>query len=205
MSEILRADQTDMTAEHRLTPFSFESNQFDLNADGKAVLIALPEPEKVTWMIRSGTEVVWRSVSDAASAAWPAAVAWMTLPAQSSSRHLFNRSQHGVKVKALSAGGAPAREAFSRSIHCAFLQCEPGSGSALRLCRPSVAAQRETRRGSQESLAASLDQGATEAAEIELARVDALYQSTRLRAESNPQCPRCARGQLRSAGRLRVH
>ncbi len=172
MSEILRADRTDMTAEHRLTPFSFESNQFDLNADGKAVLIALPEPQKVTWMIRSGTEVVWRSVSDAASAAWPAAVAWTTLPSHlppgtySIEANTASKSKRSPLVIRADKPSAAASTVLSFNANLAPSLRYAFVGHQW-LLRGKLDEARK-------SLSASLDKGATEAAEIELARVDAL-------------------------------
>lgn len=166
MSEILRADRTDMTAEHRLTPFSFDGNQFDLNGDGKAVLIALPQPQKVTWMIRAGTEVVWRSVSD------PASVAWVSLPS--------NLPPSTYSIEANTASESKRSPLVIRAdkpsaVASTVLSFNANLAPSLRY---AFIGHQWLLRGkldeARKSLSASLDKGASEAAEIELARVDAL-------------------------------
>src|ERR1700722_1249909 len=66
MGEILRADQTDMTAEHHQTPFSFDGKQLDLNPEGGFLVVAVPQPGIVKWVIRKGVSgVLWRSSTKA--------------------------------------------------------------------------------------------------------------------------------------------
>jgi GWxTD domain-containing protein len=66
MGEIRRADESDVTAEHSQTPFSFDGRQLDLNPEGKLVAVAVPQPSTVKWVIRRGiSEVLWRSTSQA--------------------------------------------------------------------------------------------------------------------------------------------
>jgi GWxTD domain-containing protein len=48
----------------RETPFEFDSRQLELNPNGAYAVVALPHPGRVTWMIRSGGEVLWRSYSE---------------------------------------------------------------------------------------------------------------------------------------------
>jgi GWxTD domain-containing protein len=63
MSEIFRAD-TSAAVERRQTPFEFDGKQFHLSPSGKYAAVVLARPGKVTWMLRRGAEVLWRSISD---------------------------------------------------------------------------------------------------------------------------------------------
>jgi GWxTD domain-containing protein len=54
----------------RQTPFEFEGRQLELNPDGRFAIVPLPHPGKVTWMIRHGGEVLWRSYSEGQQIAW---------------------------------------------------------------------------------------------------------------------------------------
>ncbi len=64
ISEIVRADPAGV-AENRQTPFEFEGKQLDVNSDGKFAAVAVPHPGKVNWTLREGTQVAWRSSSEA--------------------------------------------------------------------------------------------------------------------------------------------
>lgn len=166
MGEIQRADQTDMTADHRQTPFSFEGAQLELNPEGKAAVVSLPQPEKVTWMIRRGTEVVWRSVSQ------PAGVAWVLLPGNlppgtySIEANTVSESKRSPLV--VNSG----REAAAKSTVVSY------NANLAPAVRFTFIGHQWLLRGrleeARKALAASLDRGATEEAQIELARVDAL-------------------------------
>jgi GWxTD domain-containing protein len=166
MGEILRADQTDMTADHHQTPFSFAGMQLDLNADGKVALVTLAQPEKVTWIIRRGTETVWRSVSE------PAGVAWVLLPAgipagtYSIEANTANESKRAPLVMRADREGTARPTVISYNANLA---------PALRF---AFVGHQWLLRGrldeARKALAASLDRGATVETQIELARVDAL-------------------------------
>ncbi len=66
MSDIFRTDPlTDV--DRRQTAFEFDGRQVHLNSTGRFAAVLLPAPEKVTWMLRRGSEVRWRSVTDAKS------------------------------------------------------------------------------------------------------------------------------------------
>lgn len=63
IGEIQRVDSgTDVNG--RYTPFEFDGRQMELNPLGDSVMVALPHPGKVTWMLRQGGGVVWRSYSE---------------------------------------------------------------------------------------------------------------------------------------------
>jgi GWxTD domain-containing protein len=64
MTEILRTDAvTDVAGRH--TPFEFDGRQVNLNPSGRFAMVAVARPGKVTWMVRKGFQLVWRSTSDA--------------------------------------------------------------------------------------------------------------------------------------------
>ena len=59
MSDIMRASQAKaMSSTH--SPFEFGDDRLYPDFDGKYMVIALPRPSDVLWVIRSGPEVVWR-------------------------------------------------------------------------------------------------------------------------------------------------
>ncbi len=165
MGEILRADRGDIQAEHRQTPFSFEGGQFDLNPDGKAVIVWLPQPEKVTWMIRRGTEVVWRSTSE------PASLAWASLPSLPAGTYSIEANTPTESKRAPLMIG-PDRKGGAQSIVVSY------NANLAPAVRFSFVGHQWLLRGAlgeaQKALAASLERGSTEDAQIELARAEAL-------------------------------
>jgi GWxTD domain-containing protein len=64
MGEILRADSAALSGD-RHTPFEFDGRQLDLNPEGNLAFVTIPVPEKLTWIIRRGAGVVSRNVVDA--------------------------------------------------------------------------------------------------------------------------------------------
>jgi GWxTD domain-containing protein len=166
MGEIVRADEND-PSDGRLTPFEFAGKVLDLNPDGRFAAIALAKPEKVSWKIRHGTEVIWRAVSDPARLAaielprnLPGGTYMIDadLPDDSRSTELTIRKQpDGIAPKSTvvsyNANLAPA-------VRLAFVGHQ-------WLLRSKVD---EARR----SLDTSISRGVTDDAQIELARIDAL-------------------------------
>jgi len=165
MGEIVRADESD-ASDRRLTPFEFGGNVLDLNPDGRFAAIALSKPEKVTWRIRRGTEVVWRSVSD------PARLASIELPhdlppgAYMLDADIADDSRSTELTVRKEPEVAPQSTLVSYNANLA-----PAARLAFIghqwLLRGKVD---EARR----SLDASLRKGVTDEAQIELARIDAL-------------------------------
>ena len=64
MSDIFRTDAL-ADVYGRQTAFEFDSKQVHLNTSGKFAAVVLPAPEKVTWILRRGSEVRWRSITEA--------------------------------------------------------------------------------------------------------------------------------------------
>jgi GWxTD domain-containing protein len=166
LGEIYRTDQAD-ASDRRLTPFQFSDKQWEMNPDGKFAVVSLSHPGKVTWRIRRGWEVVWKSVSE------PASVASVALP-----------------VTELAPGTymlEAATESDSRSVELVLrpeqrnatkptvLSYNANLAPALRFA--FIGHQWLLRNNFDEarkSLQASLHKGATDDARIELARADAL-------------------------------
>jgi hypothetical protein len=137
-----------------------------LNRQGRIAAVALARPEKVTWKIRKGWEVVWKSESD------PAMVATVTLPGAGfpdGSYVLEAASESGTRTLELVTG----RGAES-----------PQSGTVLSFnanlapaARCTFAAHQWMLRGNlseaRKSLQASLAKGPSDDAQIEWARLDA--------------------------------
>lgn len=165
MGEIVRADLSD-ASDHRLTPFEFDGKQIELNPDGRYAAIALNQPEKISWRIRRGTEVVWRSASD------PARLAAIELP-----RDLPPGT---YMIDADSANDSRSTElAVHREAETteqpAIVSYNANLAPAVRLA--SIGHQwllRGKVDQARRSLEASIQKGETEDARIELARVDAL-------------------------------
>ena len=64
MGEIVRAD-AGPEASGRRTPFEFAGRQIALKPTGRVALVSVPQPGKVTWVVRQGLRIVWRSTVDA--------------------------------------------------------------------------------------------------------------------------------------------
>ena len=64
LGEIQRGDWSELAEGRRTMPFEFDARQLVFNQEGKYAVVALAAPGKVTWMIRHGSEVVWRAASE---------------------------------------------------------------------------------------------------------------------------------------------
>jgi GWxTD domain-containing protein len=167
MGDIFRADISD-TSDRRQTPFRFEDREIDLSPAGKYALVRLAKPEKVTWMIRKGSAVVWRGVSNPDTA-------------DVTSIELPTGLQPGTYlIEAVTATDAKSTEFEARSARGgdpqpALISFNANLAPALRLAflghqwllKNNIA---EARR----NLTASLAKGTTDDAQIEMARIDAL-------------------------------
>jgi len=167
MGEILRADQTDATAEHRQTPFSFEGRQLDLNPEGKFVVVAVPQPGTVNWVIRRGiSEVLWRSASEAnqvAIAELPRSLPPGVYKLEADAANDVRVADLVVKEK---SGSTPAATllSFNANLYPALRYASVGHQWLLRGKLDQARA----------SLQASLASVPTKEAAVEVARVDAL-------------------------------
>jgi hypothetical protein len=61
MSGIIRVDRGNGTGGLK-APFEFAGMRYDVNPNGGFAMLAMPVPARVVWMIRKGSDVVWRSV-----------------------------------------------------------------------------------------------------------------------------------------------
>jgi hypothetical protein len=68
MSPIFRVDES-ASGSGRHTPFEFDGRHLELNPEGSLALVTLPQPGKVTWIVRKGLQAVWRSASEGTQAA----------------------------------------------------------------------------------------------------------------------------------------
>ena len=64
MGEIVRAAAGPDVAGRR-TPFEFAGKQLALNPSGPIAIVPVPQPGKVTWVVRQGLRIVWRSTVEA--------------------------------------------------------------------------------------------------------------------------------------------
>ncbi len=166
LGEIVRADRSD-ASDRRQTPFQFAGQQLDLNPDGKFAAVSLARPEKVTWRIRKGSGVVWRSVSE------PAPIVSVALPIKELPPGTYSLeavTDNDARTTELAirpeTTQAPAATALSYNANLAPALRSAFVGHQWLLRGRYDEARR--------SLQASLDQGATDDAQIELARADAL-------------------------------
>src|SRR5579864_1305668 len=167
MSEILRADETDVTAAHHQTPFSFEGKQLGWNPEGKFVVVAVPQPGMVNWVIRRGvSEVLWKAASEANQVA----VAELPRSLPPGVYKLEARSGNDVRLADLVVkeknDSSPVTTvlSFNANLYPALRYASVGHQWLLRgqLYQARI------------SLKASLDSAPTKEAEVEIARVDAL-------------------------------
>lgn len=166
MGEILRADETDVTAEHQRTPFGFEGKQLDLNPEGKLLVVSVPQPGTVKWVIRRGMSgVLWRSASEAkqVAIAVPPSLPPGVYKLEAYTSDDVRIVDWVVKEKNVSTPGATLLS-FNANLYTALRYTFVGHQWLLR------GKLDEARRCLQESLA----KGVTEEARIELARADAL-------------------------------
>jgi GWxTD domain-containing protein len=167
MGDILRADQTDVTVDHHLTPFSFEGKQLEWNPEGKFVVVAVPQPGTVNWVIRRGvSEVLWRSASEAnqvAVAELPHSLPPGVYKLEANSGNDIRIADLVVKEK---NGSTPVVTvlSYNANLYPALRYASVGHQWLLR------GKLDEARL----SLQASLDSAPTKEAEVEVARVDAL-------------------------------
>ena len=163
MSEIFRAEPV-AGPEHRETPFRFDGRQLDLAANGKFAAVMVAKPGKVTWTIRKGVPVIWKSAVDAGQMAiveLPSGLAAGTYKleaaSESDSRSIDyvvgdNRSAPAATLVSFNANLAPALR-FALVGHQWLLRGRLDQASR--------------------SLQASAGLGSTREAAIEMARVDA--------------------------------
>ena len=178
MGDILRADQSDVAAEHQQTPFSFDGKQLDSNPEGKFAVVSVAQPGMVKWVIRRGiSEVLWRYASEAQQ------VAIAELPSLPPGLYKLEASAaNEVRIADLVVkqknDSTPALTvlSFNANLFPALRHASIGHQWMLRgnLDQARV------------SLQASLDRVPTREAEVEVARVDALqghYNEARDRLE----------------------
>ena len=166
MSDIFRSDRTtDVDSRH--TAFEFEGNQIHLNSNGTYAAVVLPAPEKVTWMLRRGSEVKWRSITEAktfsivdlpSAGMEPGTYQLEAVTASDARTTAYvvtkeTRDRPDIALLSFNANLAPAQRS-------AFVAHQWLMGGNLG----------EARR----NLELSLGEGATADAQVELARVDAL-------------------------------
>jgi GWxTD domain-containing protein len=174
LGEIYRVDQV-TTGDRRQTPFQFQGKQWDLSSDGKYAVVPLAHPTKVTWRIRKGWEVLWTGVSE------PAPVASIALPTKE-----FAPGTYSLEAS-IESGERSAELVIRRESDTAqaALASTPKSTTVLSYNANLAPARRLAFVGHQfllrgkydearRSLQSSFAQGATDEAQIELARADAL-------------------------------
>lgn len=165
MSDILRSDAL-TPVEQRRTAFEFDGQQVHLSSTGKFAAVFLPAPEKVTWMLRRGAEVAWRSISEAK----PLAI--VELPTSGIQPGTY-------QLEAVTAGEARstsytvAKDAPERS-DTTLLSFNANLAPSLRA---AFVAHQWIMRGNldqaRKNLELSLSKGSTPDAQVELARVEA--------------------------------
>jgi GWxTD domain-containing protein len=166
IGEIRRGDPgSDVSG--RATPFEFDGRQFELNPNGPVAMVPLPHPGKVTWMIRTGGQMLWRSWSEGQQ------IAYIALPTRGIEPGSYriealidDRSTSTVLELGRDDGRQPKATVVSFNANLSPARRLAFLGHQW-LLRGNLA---EARRNLQLSLA----KGVTEEAQIELARADAL-------------------------------
>ena len=164
MSEIVRADTG--SARNRQTPFEFDGTRLDLSPDARFAAVTVAQPVNVVWTIRRGTQVIWRSSSDARQ------LATVELP-------LTGMQPGTYKLEATAEGESRSidfvvKDSRNTSAVATLLSFNANLAPALRF---SFVGHQWLLRGKLDramgSLQASLENGPTREALIEIARVDA--------------------------------
>ena len=151
----------------RQTPFEFDGRQVEPAAGGRFAMVALAAPGRVTWMVRRGMEVLWRSTVEGKE------IAMIELPVNQLAPGSYrleavtaNESRGADLLLKPDSGAGPERKAISFNANLA---------PALRL---AFVGHQWLLRGrlseARRCLESSLSQGPTDQAAIELARVDAM-------------------------------
>jgi GWxTD domain-containing protein len=165
-SGIIRVSR-EATVESRIKPFQFADSQLIPDDNGSIALVAVPHPEIVTWIVRHGLEVIWKKRSAGEQ------VSLCTLP-------LNELPKGSYELEAITSDGdystslaikqdaidAPDTVAISYNANLSPSLRYAALGHQW-LLRGNMS---EARRVLQVSLRA----GETEAADIELARIEAL-------------------------------
>jgi GWxTD domain-containing protein len=166
MSEIVRVNKGDSRS-GRHSPFEFDGQTWELDPEGRFALVALPQPGKVTWTLRRGMSVIWRSSADAGQAAvleLPThGLAPGTYQLEAATADQFKSIEYTAPAQ---RADAPQRSVISFNANLA---------PALRL---AFIGHQWLLRGNLEeanrSLEKSLALGATDEAHVELSRTDAI-------------------------------
>jgi hypothetical protein len=169
MGEIMRADAA-QDVPGRQTPFAFTGRQIALNSEGRMALVSVPRKENVTWIVREGTQAVWRETREAEG------IATVELPNLSPGAYRLeaNTSDETRRADIAIAGavGAPPNTAPPNTALVSF---NANLAPARRL---AFLGHQWLLRGdftrARQCLAASLAAGDTREARIELARAEAM-------------------------------
>jgi GWxTD domain-containing protein len=165
MGEIMRADRG--TDSNRRTPFAFDGQQLEMNADGKLAVVAVAKPGKITWVIRKGIQVLWKVTSDAQQ------VATVELPAT------------GFQPGAYTLEATEGSDSRSTGFIVKTEENMPDAATLLSFNANLLPALRFASIGHQfllrgkfdearQSLRTSLDRGLTDESQIEFARLEAM-------------------------------
>ena len=164
MGEIMRADAGPDVSGRR-TPFEFAGRQIALNPTGRMVLVSIPQPGKVTWVVREGLRTVWRSTVDADT------IAMADLPA--------------LQPGAYKLEAATGTDSRSADLHISAAGTVDAKATLLSFNANLSPAQRLAFTGNQwllrgqfdrarDAVAESLAKAETKDAQIALARLDAI-------------------------------
>lgn len=166
MTAIFRASET-TDVERRSTPFEFDGRQFTPDPDGKIAAVALAQPGKVKWMLRRGSEVVWRAESDGQQISMAELPKAGIAPGTYRLEAICGADSRGTEYV--------VRDGVPRQGQAAYVSFNANLDPARR---HAFIGHQQLLRGelsrARESLARSITLGSTEEAQIELARADAL-------------------------------
>jgi GWxTD domain-containing protein len=166
LGAILRADTASGGSER--SPFSFGGQRYDLDAEGRYALVPAASGIRVLWMVRHGSQVVWRGSSEGASG-----VAVIELPTnlapgeyrlEASTTTESQSAAFVVRGKADAQRPVRAAISYNANLAPALRYAAVGRQFLLRGRKP------EARKALEQSLRA----GQTADAAVMLARLDAL-------------------------------
>ncbi len=165
MGEILRADG--IASSSPRAPFIYADQRYDPSPEGKFALTTLSHPGRVTWIVRHGSQVVWRGASEGSDTAvveLPTNLPPGDYRLEATTANESKGTPFLVRPRNDEDHTPPTAVSYNANLFPALRNAFVGRQYLLRGHTPEA----------RKSLEASVAQGPTTDAQVSLSRVDAL-------------------------------